>query len=149
MSKAVLITGASRGIGLATAMEFLENDPDTTELILVARKSSHADESFKDLQKLNKRGIKISKYGYDLSSEEDVEKFLEEIAKNHPNVSTMCGALRPLLQLKVLAKNHLSLEGVQSALSRLRHFEVRIPLLALVMQPPHCLLVAPTMLVVS
>ena len=89
MSKAILITGASRGIGLATAMEFLENDPDTTELILVARKSSHADESFKELQKLNKRGIKISKYGYDLSSEDDVEKFLEELAKNHPNVDVL------------------------------------------------------------
>ena len=85
MTKTLLITGASKGIGLATVKEFMEKDDNVTSIIMVARSSSAFDEAFKSLEANNPRKVKLHKYEHDLAVESDVEALLQNL-KNHEQV---------------------------------------------------------------
>jgi len=85
MTKTLLITGASKGIGLATVKEFMEKDERVTSIIMVARSSSAYDEAFKSLEANNSRKVKLYKYEHDLAVESDVEALLQNL-KNHEQI---------------------------------------------------------------
>lgn len=75
--KVTLITGASRGIGLATAEKFASEGAD---LILVARTESILKEIANKLQKEYK--VKAVALSADISKSEEVEKIFENIRKD-------------------------------------------------------------------
>lgn len=75
----VLITGASKGIGYATAKRFLTSD-ESFNLILVARKSEKFDAAIEELNSLNPtKGQSITQFEADFGNLHDVNKLLTYI----------------------------------------------------------------------
>jgi len=66
MTKSVLITGASRGIGLRTAEKFLHSDNGITDVVLVARESADFTANAAALRDDNPLDKKIHTYEVDL-----------------------------------------------------------------------------------
>lgn len=67
MSRTILITGASKGIGFHTARRFLETDNGISDIILVARESDIFSASLKVLEDLNVHGKGIHPQYVDLA----------------------------------------------------------------------------------
>ncbi|QAV69988.1 SDR family oxidoreductase [Salinibacterium sp. UTAS2018] len=89
MNKTVLITGASKGIGLATAREFLTNEPTVSDIIMLARESDHFVENVKWLETLNDRGVRIHTYNVDLGDRQQIIAAMAEINAAHPKVDIL------------------------------------------------------------
>jgi 3-oxoacyl-[acyl-carrier protein] reductase len=85
MTKTLLITGASKGIGLATVKEFMKKDESVSSIIMVARSSAAYDEAFNALSSDNPRKVNLHKYEHDLAIESDVEALLDNL-KLHEQV---------------------------------------------------------------
>lgn len=79
MSKTVMITGASRGIGLAIARDLLMKDEDVDSLVLVARESQQFRENLQHLGDLNERGVAIHPYAIDLGDRSAILEALDTI----------------------------------------------------------------------
>lgn len=82
--KAIIVTGASTGIGRATALEFAK---DGGNILLVARSE----------EKLNKVKEEIEKVGgtaevfiADLSSPEEIKKLINDIKVKHSEINILC-----------------------------------------------------------
>ena len=71
--KKVIVTGASSGIGEATAKEFLSQG---AKVLLVARNEHKMRDSFKDFSDES-----YAIYPFDLSKLEDIESFVDELVK--------------------------------------------------------------------
>lgn len=71
MSRSLLVTGASRGIGLATVRKFLE-DPTITDVVMVARASADFDQAVKDADQAAQHGARIHPLEYDMADREAV-----------------------------------------------------------------------------
>ncbi|GAA1761398.1 SDR family oxidoreductase [Luedemannella helvata] len=67
MSKSVMITGASRGIGMRTAEKFLRSDNGVTDLVLVARESKDFANTVESLRADNPYDKKIHSFDVDLA----------------------------------------------------------------------------------
>lgn len=80
MKKTVLITGASSGIGKATAYEFASHGYN---LILVARRISNLEQIKAEIQ--NKYDVEISIFGRDLSKIESAEELHQTILDKNLN----------------------------------------------------------------
>lgn len=81
--KIILITGASSGIGQATAYKLAENN---AELILVARDEEKLANTKLEVEK---RGGIAHTYQCDLSNIEDIEKLSAEVLENHGKVDIL------------------------------------------------------------
>src|SRR4051794_1403639 len=66
MSKSVLITGASRGIGMRTAEKFLRSDNGVTDVVLVARESADFVRTVESLRENNPLDKKVHAFEVDL-----------------------------------------------------------------------------------
>jgi Short-chain alcohol dehydrogenase of unknown specificity len=75
--KVALITGASKGIGLATAEKFAQ---EGANLILLARSETLLKQTADTLE--SKYSVKVLPVTADLTNQEDVEKVFELIRKN-------------------------------------------------------------------
>jgi len=75
--KVALITGASKGIGLATAEKFAQ---EGANLILLARSETLLKQTADTLE--SKYSVKVLPVSADLTNQEDVEKVFELIRKN-------------------------------------------------------------------
>ena len=73
--KTVIVTGASSGIGEATAKEFLLQG---AKVILVARSESKMQDSFKDF---NQNSYSI--HSFDLNKLDEIESFVNELSLIH------------------------------------------------------------------
>lgn len=80
-SKTILITGASRGIGLAIAKKM---DGRFENMILVAKHKSGLDKATKLLN-----NSKVFKYAINLEDEKEVVKFTNEISKKFNNLDVL------------------------------------------------------------
>src|SRR5690625_485095 len=89
MSKTLLVTGASRGIGFATAQRFLKADNDVTSLILLARDSTTFDENFTRLQENNPHGKSLFRYHIDLGHRESLLELLPRIFSEHKSIELL------------------------------------------------------------
>ncbi len=76
-TKTVLVTGASKGIGLSTVKTFLDDKENKYRIVMIARESEAYEESISFLKSNYKNEI-ISLYA-DLGKSSDVEKVLKKI----------------------------------------------------------------------
>lgn len=121
--KTVLITGAGRGIGRATAVLFAENGAD---LVLISRTAHELEDT---VGLCTTEGIKVSWDSVDLSRQPDIDAFLEKLVKEHPRIDILinnaahfdAGAMidykledfRHMLQVNLIAPFYLSQRVIQ------------------------------------
>ncbi len=89
MSKSFLITGASKGIGRATAERFWAADNDVTDFILVARESPDFTETRKYLRDNNPHDKTVTCYTLDLYDRDAIRPLMEQIMRTHGKVSLL------------------------------------------------------------
>jgi len=89
MSKSILVTGASKGIGLRTVREFFYADNGVTDFILLSRDSDEFQMALKDLNANNPYGKTVTPYYIDLADRNKVVALTEEIVKAHGKVNIL------------------------------------------------------------
>ncbi|GAB6936559.1 SDR family NAD(P)-dependent oxidoreductase [Isoptericola variabilis] len=89
MSKTLMVTGASKGIGLETVRRFLQNDAEVTTIVLVARESEDYTQALAELEEINERGVTLAPYFADLADRGGVIRLCAEIVKAHGNVDIL------------------------------------------------------------
>jgi len=99
-NKTAFITGSSRGIGRACALKLASQGAN---IILHYRKN--LEEAQKVEEELLKFGVKVFKYGADLSDLEQMKRLQAEIVKNHSQLDIFVAnaaatAFKPLLDIR-------------------------------------------------
>lgn len=89
MSKTLLVTGASKGIGLETVRRFLADRPEFTTLILLARRSDAFTEHLELLARENTRGATIAPYEIDLADRDAILELIPQIRAEHGNIDML------------------------------------------------------------
>jgi len=89
MSKSIMVTGASKGIGLATVREFYRTDNDVTDFILVARDSEEFDVALKELAANNPFGKRATAYRVDLADRDAVLDLSRHVMVAHGKVDIL------------------------------------------------------------
>ena len=77
--KAVVITGASSGIGRSTAFEFARTSPSDLKLVLTARRIDTLQQIAADINKEVGNGVKVVPIQLDISKPEEVRAFLGKL----------------------------------------------------------------------
>lgn len=84
MNKVVLVTGSSRGIGRATAIEFAKNNYD------VVINYNNSENRAKEVEKeIKKYGVNCLTIKCDISNEEDVKGMVEQIMKKYGKIDVL------------------------------------------------------------
>jgi 3-oxoacyl-[acyl-carrier protein] reductase len=89
MSKSILVTGASKGIGLRTVREFFYADNGVTDFILLSRASDEFKVVLKDLTANNPYNKTVTPYYIDLADREGLVVLMKEIVKAHGKVNIL------------------------------------------------------------
>jgi len=89
MSKSILVTGASKGIGLRTVREFFYADNGVTDFILLSRASDEFKMVLKDLGANNPYNKTVTPYYIDLADREGLVVLMKEIVKAHGKVNIL------------------------------------------------------------
>lgn len=84
----VLITGGSRGIGLATAERFARRD-DVGQVIVVARESAAFDEAISFLDEVRSPEVQVWPYRLDLADRAGTLALVDEVYATHGNVDVV------------------------------------------------------------
>jgi 3-hydroxy acid dehydrogenase/malonic semialdehyde reductase len=85
--KTIVITGASSGIGKATAIEFAKTQPEI-KLILTARREDTLKEVAKEIEGVAK-GVKVLPVKLDVSNIEEVQSFVEKLPQEFKDVDVL------------------------------------------------------------
>lgn len=85
----LLVTGASRGIGLETVRRFLEHDVRLGKVFLLARASEDFDAAVAELRDLAPAHVELVPYAVDLGDRQAVIDVVEAIATEHGNVDVL------------------------------------------------------------
>jgi 3-oxoacyl-[acyl-carrier protein] reductase len=88
-SRTLLVTGASRGIGLETARRFLRNDAALTKVFALARPSADFDDAVDELRSLARPGVEVVRYDVDLGDRDAVIDVVDRVAAEHGNVDLL------------------------------------------------------------
>lgn len=89
MSKSIMVTGASKGIGLKTVREFFYADNGVTDFILLSRESDEFDLALKELTENNPYGKKVTPYFIDLFDRTGLLEMMQDIKDAHRKVDIL------------------------------------------------------------
>lgn len=89
MSRTLLVTGASKGIGLRTVQRFWNHDNDVTEFVVLARESTAFDDAIAALEAENPYGKKVYPYPVDLADRARIVRLMGEIIDRHGRVELL------------------------------------------------------------
>lgn len=89
MSKSIMVTGASKGIGLATIERFFQADNDITDFIMVARASDEFAEAEAELRANNPYDKSLTCYHIDLFDRDAIGPLMTEIMEKHGSVDLL------------------------------------------------------------
>jgi 3-oxoacyl-[acyl-carrier protein] reductase len=89
MSKSILITGASKGIGLRTVREFYYADNDVTDFVLLSRASDDFTVALKELAANNPFNKTVTPYFIDLAEREQLVTLMGDIVKAHGKINIL------------------------------------------------------------
>ncbi|HEY1487071.1 MAG TPA: SDR family oxidoreductase [Micromonosporaceae bacterium] len=89
MSKSILITGASKGIGLRTVREFYYADNDVTDFVLLSRASDDFTVALKELAANNPFNKTVTPYFIDLAERDQLVTMMGDIVKAHGKINIL------------------------------------------------------------
>ncbi|MQA01180.1 MAG: SDR family NAD(P)-dependent oxidoreductase [Streptosporangiales bacterium] len=89
MSKTLLVTGASKGIGFETVRRFFYADNDVTDFVLLARESDAFAENLQKLEDDNPYGKKLHPYMIDLGDRGAIVRLMGEVAHQHGQIDLL------------------------------------------------------------
>lgn len=87
--KTILITGASSGIGWATALEFARSSPSSLRLILTARRLDRLHALASKIREEVGDGVKVCVRQLDVSKREEIEGFVEGLDEEFREVDVL------------------------------------------------------------
>ena len=89
MPRSLMVTGASRGIGLATIRRFFYADNDITDLVMVARESDDFAAAVRDLESDNPHGKSLHPYQADVADKSGLLDLCRAIMADHGSVDVL------------------------------------------------------------
>lgn len=87
--KTILITGASSGIGKATAVEFARTSPQNLKLILAARRVDVIKDIATQITKEFGNGVKVLPVKLDVSSPDEVRSFVGKLPQDWRDIDVL------------------------------------------------------------
>ena len=87
--KTILITGASSGIGKATAFEFARTSPKNLKLVLTARRIDSLRQIAEDIVKEVGDGVKVHPVQLDVSKPEEVRAFVSKLPAEFSEIDVL------------------------------------------------------------
>ena len=86
--KTIVITGASSGIGKATAVEFARTQPDDLKLILTARREDALKELAQEIEGFTK-GVKVLPVKLDVTKPEEIQNFVGNLPQEFKSIDVL------------------------------------------------------------
>lgn len=87
--KTVVVTGASSGIGKATAIEFARTSPKNLKLILTARREDSLKQIAEEIKKEVGDGVKVLPVKLDVSKSEEVKNFIPNLPQEFRDIDVL------------------------------------------------------------
>jgi 3-hydroxy acid dehydrogenase/malonic semialdehyde reductase len=87
--KTILITGASSGIGRATAVEFARTSPKDLKLILTARREETLKEVAQQIKEEVGEGVKVLPFKLDVSNADEVRSFVSRLPEEWRDIDVL------------------------------------------------------------
>ncbi|KAK1071882.1 hypothetical protein LTR74_002982 [Friedmanniomyces endolithicus] len=87
--KTVVVTGASSGIGKATAVEFARTSPKNLKLILTARRIDTLKQIAEEIKKEVGEGVKVLPVQLDVSKPDQVRNFIPNLPKDFQEIDVL------------------------------------------------------------
>ena len=84
-----VVTGASSGIGKATALEFARTSPKSLKLILTARRKDALKQIAEDIKKEVGDGVKVLPVKLDVSKPEEVKQFIPNLPQDFRDIDVL------------------------------------------------------------
>ena len=87
--KTIVITGASSGIGRATALEFAKTSPNDLKLVLTARRLDTLKEVAEEIKTEVGEGVKVLPFKLDVSQPDEVRNFVSNLPKEFQDIDVL------------------------------------------------------------
>lgn len=87
--KTVVVTGASSGIGKATALEFARTSPKNLKLVLTARRMDKLEELAQAIKKEVGEGVKVHPAKLDMSKPDEIRSFVSNLPKEFQEIDVL------------------------------------------------------------
>ena len=87
--KTIVVTGASSGIGKATALEFARTSPKNLKLVLTARRTDKLEEVAQEIKKEIGDGVQVHPVKLDISKPDQVRSFVSNLPKGYQEIDVL------------------------------------------------------------